>query len=328
MKKVLDVKDLHVYFPTSNGDAQILNGVNISLNEREMLGLVGESGSGKSVLASAILGNVKKPGTIGSGQVILDEETDVLKLSEGDAQKIRGQEIALIAANARGHLNPLITVGQQLSEAYMAHHKCHKKEAWQKAVEMISAVGLTDAELRAKAYPHELSGGQAQRCMIGMALINSPHILIADDATNGLDVTVQAQIMDLILEMIRSRDLASIFITHDLGVIAQCCQKIAIMYCGQIVEYASVASFFDNVAHPYSQILINSLPDRRDAVNVEDNSSFKPDPLNLSKGCLFCERCKYASDRCKTEQPPMFKVSEDHEVKCFMYEDVKDGGIE
>lgn len=326
MSNVLEVKNLHVHFPTSAGNAQILNGFNIELKDHIMLGLVGESGSGKSVFASAVMGNVKKPGVISEGSIVLDEKVSILDLSEDEAQKIRGQQIALIAANARGHLNPLITVGQQLSEAYMAHHKCKKKEAREKAVQMLEAVGLTDAPMRAKSYPHELSGGMAQRCMIGMALINSPHILIADDATNGLDVTVQAQIMDLIMDMVRERGLSSIFITHDFGVIAQCCQEIAIMYCGQIVEHAPVESFFDNVCHPYSRILINSLPERRTAdSNEESTIGLKPDSMNLPTGCLFHPRCKYAQEQCKVDEPGVYEVGEGHCVKCFLYQDGKGG---
>ena len=232
MHEILKVENLRVGFELTKGRSHIVNGLNLTLQEGHLIGLVGESGSGKSVAASAILGYVRKPGVIENGKVIFDESVELQKLNEEQLVEYRGKAIGLIAANARNHLNPLMTVGEQIANVYMAHNSCKKKEAMEKVIAMLKAVGLTDPEQRAKAYPHELSGGMAQRCMIAMALINMPRVLIADDATNGLDVTVQAQIMDLILELLHERNMSGIFITHDLGVVAQCCTEVAIMYCG------------------------------------------------------------------------------------------------
>ena len=226
---------------------------------------------------------------------------DMFKMDPAMLRQYRGSEIALIAANARSHLNPLLRVGDQIANAYMAHNPCPKKEARARAVEMLKAVGLTDPEQRAMAYPHELSGGMAQRCMIAMALINSPRILIADDATNGLDVTVQAQIMDLILELMKVRGMSGIFITHDLGVVAQCCNEIAIMYCGQIVEFAPVNLFFRQPMHPYSRYLVNSLPEYRK--ESKRTSTKAADLTNLPAGCLFQPRCDAACVDCRQAEP-------------------------
>ncbi|WP_066458918.1 ABC transporter ATP-binding protein [Anaerotruncus rubiinfantis] len=316
MHKILEIEDLRVGFHLTHGTSHIVNGLNISLEEGHLIGLVGESGSGKSVSASAALGFVRKPGFIESGRVIFDEKVDLLALSEQELQQYRGSAVGLIAANARGHLNPLMTVGEQISNVYRAHNKCTKKEAWDATLKMLEAVGLTDIGQRAKSYPHELSGGMAQRCMIAMALINSPRVLIADDATNGLDVTVQAQIMDLIITMLRERDMSGIFITHDLGVVAQCCNEIAIMYCGQIVEFAPVEQFYKNPVHPYSRHLLYSLPEYRNAAHKEKMWENNMDPMNLPDGCLFHPRCKFACEGCRVGDIGMVEVEPGHFVKC------------
>ena len=327
MPDILQVQDLRIVYEVAGGISQVVNGLNLNISEHHLVGLVGESGSGKTISASAMLGFVKKPGILKSGRVILDEKLDLLQLSNDKLNRYRGTDIALIAANARSHLNPLETVGDQIANVYRAHNKCSKKEAQAKTIEMLKAVGLTDPEQRAKAYPHELSGGMAQRCMIAMALINSPRVLIADDATNGLDVTVQAQIMDLILELIKTRGMSGLMITHDLGVVAQCCHDVAIMYCGQIVEMASVEDFFANPVHPYSRYLLNSLPEYR----VAGDTSVKAgegllDSLNLPKGCLFNPRCRYANDSCRNAEPVMIEIEAGHFVKCCNVESIQHGG--
>lgn len=326
MKKILEVKNLQTNFYVNKGVSHIVNGLTFSVKEGELLGIVGESGSGKSVAAASIMGSVKKPGRIDGGEVIFDEKVNLLRLSEKKLREYRGKKLSLIAANARGHLNPLLTVGQQISNVYMAHNKCSKKEAWEKTVKMLEAVGLTDPEQRAVAYPHELSGGMAQRCMIAMALINSPDFLIADDATNGLDVTVQAQIMDLITMMMKERGMSGVFITHDLGVVAQCCNEIAIIYCGQIIEQAPVKIFYKNTVHPYSINLLNSLPENKDKKEHQSMGNYVSNPLDLPKGCLFHPRCKYATDQCRTMEPAMKEISENHFVKCHFPEGMRQGG--
>ena len=315
MSTILKVENLHVDFFVKEGVAQILNGLNLEIQKGHLVGVVGESGAGKSVMANAIMGAVKRPGKITEGTVTYGE-TEFLSLNEEALRKAR-KGIALIAANARGHLNPVATVGQQISDVYRTQHKCSKKMGLEKAVEMLRVVGLTDPEQRAKSYPHELSGGMAQRCMIAMALVNSPEFLIADDATNGLDVTVQAQIMDLILHLMEERGMSGIFITHDLGVVAQCCNEIAIMYCGQIVEFSPVEDFFNRTTHPYSKRLVNSLPERRTKDNGDTNMwDYVSDPLNVPQGCLFCPRCKHATELCSKEEPGMQDIGKGHFVKC------------
>ncbi len=316
MHEILKVEDLRVGFNLLKGRSHIVNGLNLTLQEGHLIGLVGESGSGKSVAASAILGHVRKPGTIESGKITFDEKVELGNLSEEELTAYRGKQIGLIAANARNHLNPLMTVGEQIANVYMAHNSCRKKEAMAKAVDMLRAVGLTDPEQRAKAYPHELSGGMAQRCMIAMALINMPRVLIADDATNGLDVTVQAQIMDLILQLLRERNMSGIFITHDLGVVAQCCTEVAIMYCGQIVEFATVEQLFANPVHPYTKHLLNSLPEYRDANVKHSAGDSLIDTMHLPEGCLYHPRCPWMCDRCKQADPAAVEVEAGHLVKC------------
>ncbi|MCI8741993.1 MAG: ABC transporter ATP-binding protein [Lachnospiraceae bacterium] len=316
MHEILKVENLRVGFDLARGRSHIVNGLDLTLKEGHLIGLVGESGSGKSVAASAILGYVRKPGTIEAGKVIFDQTVALHELGEEELVRYRGKEIGLIAANARNHLNPLMTVGEQIANVYMAHNPCKKKEAMERAVEMLKAVGLTDPEQRARAYPHELSGGMAQRCMIAMALINMPRVLIADDATNGLDVTVQAQIMDLILQLLGQRNMSGIFITHDLGVVAQCCTEIAIMYCGQIVEFASVEQLFEHPVHPYTRHLLNALPEYRDASVQTASGEALIDTMNLPEGCLYHPRCPWADKMCTGEDPGSVEVEPGHLVKC------------
>lgn len=322
MHEILKVENLRVGFELTMGRSYIVNGLDLTLQEGHLIGLVGESGSGKSVAASAILGYVRKPGTIESGKVTFDEKVELQKLSEEELVRYRGKEIGLIAANARNHLNPLMTVGEQIANVYMAHNPCKKKEAMGKAIEMLRAVGLTDPEQRARAYPHELSGGMAQRCMIAMALINMPRVLIADDATNGLDVTVQAQIMDLILELLRERNMSGIFITHDLGVVAQCCTEVAIMYCGQIVEFAAVKQLFKNPVHPYTKHLLNALPEYRDASVQTASGDALIDTMHLPEGCLYHPRCPWACGQCRSGDPRAVQVQPGHLVKCCRTGDI------
>lgn len=316
MREILKVEDLRVGFDLLNGRSHIVNGLNLTVKQGHLVGLVGESGSGKSVAASAILGFVRKPGVIESGNIVFDEKVQLQNLSDEELLEYRGKKIGLIAANARNHLNPLATVGEQIANVYMAHNKCTKKAAMEKTVDMLKAVGLTDPEQRARAYPHELSGGMAQRCMIAMALINTPEVLIADDATNGLDVTVQAQIMDLILELLSKRNMSGIFITHDLGVVAQCCDEIAIMYCGQIVEFAPVNRLYKNPVHPYTRHLLNSLPEYRDASSADKAGEARMDTMKLPEGCLYHPRCPFACDKCREKEPEVMEIEPGHFVKC------------
>lgn len=325
MSEILKIENLRVSFELTNGTSHIVNGLSLSVPKGHLVGLVGESGAGKSVAASAILGFVRKPGVIESGNIIYNGTVDLQNLTPSELLNYRGQKICLIAANARNHLNPLETVGVQIANVYMAHHSCTKKEAMKKAVEMLKAVGMTDPEQRAKSYPHELSGGMAQRCMIAMALINTPEVLIADDATNGLDVTVQAQIMDLILELLNKHNMSGIFITLDLGVVAQCCDEAAIMYCGQIVEFSTIQQLFKNPQHPYTRHLLNSLPEYRNSESTFRAAEVPIDTMNLPKGCLFHPRCPMACSTCGCQEPEMLEIEAGHFVKCSNLNSEKKG---
>ena len=333
MGSVLKVEELYTSFQVKQGEAKVVNGLSFEVKEGQLLGLVGESGSGKSVAAASSMGRVRKPGVIKSGRVIYGEEVDILQLPEDKARAYRGKEISLIAANARGHLNPLLTVGDQIVDTCIAHGTMKKKEARAIAVEMLKAVGIPDPQRRFYSYPHELSGGMAQRCMIAMALVNSPRLLIADDATNGLDVTVQAQIMDLIIQMIKTRKMSGVFITHDLGVVAQCCDEIAIMYCGQIVEQAAVGAFYDAPCHPYSVDLMGSLPEKLGDDSQRGSKDTLVSPLCLPSGCMYHPRCRDATKLCRMKMPELCQVSGTHWVRCHHAKQLaekggaKDGGI-
>lgn len=322
MGKILEVSNLKTIFKVKTGIAQVVNNFSIGLEEGHFLGIVGESGSAKTVTAMSIMGSVKKPGEIVSGQVLF-KGTDVSNYSENQMRDIRGNVLSMVAANARGHLNPIINVGVQIANVYLAHHpKATKNEARQKALAMLKAVGINDAEQRYSAFPHEMSGGMAQRVMIAMALINSPQIFIADDATNGLDVTVQVQILDLIMDMIKQKGMSAIFITHDLGVVAQCCDEIAIIYSGMVVEYSEVHEFFKDPKHPYSRRLLYSLPEYSDHYIQAEASKQKPNPIQLPTGCLYHPRCPYARERCKAEVPPEFEYAKGCYARCFYVNDL------
>lgn len=324
MTDILRVEDLRTVFHLKAGQSRIVNGFTLNVQEGGLLGLVGESGSGKTVTAMSIMGKVKKPGEIVGGRVYY-RDVDLRNLSEEQMHKYRGREMAIVAANARGHLNPLLKAGQQIANVYRAHNPgVKRKDAWEKAVHMLKAVGINDAKLRAGAYPHELSGGMAQRVMIAMALVNSPQLLIADDATNGLDVTVQAQIMELIAGMIRREGMSGIFITHDLGVVAQCCNEIAIIYCGQIIEQSAVRDFFAGPKHPYSIKLLNSIPERHQAGAAKGESTDNmPSPLNLPSGCLYHPRCPNAMPECSRREPDDYVLGTRSKVKCFLYQNTE-----
>ncbi len=317
MNGILSIEDLVVQFYVRRGVSRVLNGFHLALEEGELLGLVGESGSGKTVLANALLGHVVQPGKIIRGRIVY-RGTDLRTLDEKElTRRYRGKEIGLIAANARSHLNPLMRVGDLIADVVLAHQGGTRKEAYRKAVEVLRAVGINDPENRLRSYPHELSGGMAQRVMIALSLINSPQLLIADDCTNGLDVTVAAQVMDLFVEMFSRRGSSGILITHDLGLVAQYCGSIAIMYCGQIIERAPVNRFFESPVHPYSVRLLEALPERRKDRMDAAGLGKLPSPLELPEGCLYHPRCAHAQERCRQEEPPLAFLGNGHHLKCF-----------
>lgn len=316
MGTVLKVNNLAVEFDTDDGVVHALNGVDLEIEEGTTLGLVGETGAGKTTLSKAIMGLTQcPPGKITSGE-ILYQGKDLLKLTKDEMQKIRGKQISMIFQDPMTALNPVMTVGEQIAEAIRVHEKLSRVDAVRRACEMMETVGLR-AE-RAGDYPHQFSGGMKQRVVIAIALVCRPHILIADEPTTALDVTIQAQVLELITELQKKMNTANLLITHDLGIVAQTCQKVAIMYAGEILEYGSVQNVLKNPSHPYTIGLINSIP----KIHMKEHrlhpiDGLMPDPTNLPEGCPFSPRCKYATDQCRTSRPKMKTVVGEHTVKCF-----------
>ena len=255
---LLSIEQLHVDFDTYSGKKKVLKGVDLRIDEGEMFGLIGESGAGKSILARSIIRMISFPGIISSGKIIFDDK-NILELEDKEVEKIRGNEISTIVALPKTRLDPLVPVGQQILDVYRTHRMCTKKEAYERVIEILKDTSINDPERRFHSYPHELSGGMAQRILIAMAMITSPKLLIADDATSGLDVTVQAQVLDNMAQMVKEKKSAALIITHDLGIVAQYCKKCAIMYEGKIVEKGNVVDVFLKPQHKYSQKLIGSL---------------------------------------------------------------------
>ncbi|MFF8374643.1 ABC transporter ATP-binding protein [Streptomyces sp. NPDC015661] len=308
---LLEVKDLHVEFHTRDGVAKAVNGVNYSVNAGETLAVLGESGSGKSVTAQAIMGILDMPpGKIPQGEILFRGE-DMLKMSEEDRRKIRGRKIAMIFQDALSSLNPVLTVGYQLGEMFRVHHGMSKKDATVKAVELMDKVKIPAAKARVSDYPHQFSGGMRQRIMIAMALALEPDLIIADEPTTALDVTVQAQVMDLLAELQQEYNMGLILITHDLGVVADVADKIAVMYAGRIVEQAPVHELYKRPAHPYTRGLLDSIP-RLDQKGQELYAikGLPPNLLKVPTGCAFNPRCPKADDICRTEIPALVPVTE------------------
>ncbi len=317
---LLELNDVRTFFKTKRGIVKAVNGVSYSLDSGKVLGLVGESGSGKSVSAMSVLRLLDENGYIESGEITFDGK-DLIHLSKSDMYKIRGNDISVIFQEPMTSLNPVFTVEKQLCEPLINHQGMTKKEAAAKAVELLSDVKIPNPEVVAKQYPHQLSGGMRQRVMIAMALACKPKILIADEPTTALDVTIQAQILKLINELKDKNNTAVLFITHDLGVINQIADDVAVMYCGQVVEMAPAHTIFhDSVhSHPYTEGLMLSIPrlDTPANTRLEAIPGAVPHPLDLPKGCKFAPRCKYATDKCREEEPQLVHVNENHMVRCF-----------
>ncbi|MFI8497963.1 ABC transporter ATP-binding protein [Streptomyces sp. NPDC085524] len=308
---LLEVRDLHVEFHTRDGVAKAVNGVSYSVNAGETLAVLGESGSGKSVTAQAIMGILDMPpGKIPSGEILF-QGTDLLKLPAEEYRKIRGSKIAMIFQDALSSLNPVHTVGAQLGEMFRVHRGMSKKDATGKAVELMDRVKIPAAKARVGDYPHQFSGGMRQRIMIAMAMALEPELIIADEPTTALDVTVQAQVMDLLAELQREMNMGLILITHDLGVVADVADKIAVMYGGRIVENAPVHEIYKRPAHPYTRGLLDSIP-RLDQKGQELYAikGLPPNLLNIPTGCAFNPRCPKAQDICRTDVPVLHQVTE------------------
>ncbi|GEB62284.1 ABC transporter ATP-binding protein [Streptomyces gardneri] len=308
---LLEVRDLHVEFHTREGVAKAVNGVNYSVDAGETLAVLGESGSGKSVTAQAVMGILDiPPGKISGGEILFQGQ-DLLKLKEDERRKIRGAKMAMVFQDALSSLNPVVSVGDQLGEMFQVHKGMSRKDSRAKAVELMDRVRIPAAKERVGQYPHQFSGGMRQRIMIAMALALEPELIIADEPTTALDVTVQAQVMDLLAELQRELNMGLILITHDLGVVADVADKIAVMYAGRIVEHAPVHEIYKAPAHPYTRGLLDSIP-RLDQKGQELYAikGLPPNLLAIPPGCAFNPRCPLARDRCRTEEPPLYDVTE------------------
>jgi peptide/nickel transport system ATP-binding protein len=328
VKNILEVKNLCTSFFTEEGEVKAVNGVSFSVPSGRTLGIVGESGSGKSITSLSILRLIQSPGKIKSGKILFDGK-DLLQLSEKDMRKIRGNEISMIFQEPMTSLNPVFTIGEQISEVYQIHRNLSKREAKEKSIEMLKLVGIPSPEKRIDQYPHELSGGMRQRVMIAMALACNPKLLIADEPTTALDVTIQAQILRLIKELQEKLHMSVIFITHDLGVVAETCDYVAVMYCGKVVEFADVKTLFKNPQHPYTVGLLNSLPrhdiDQEELIAIKGNV---PSPFEMPNGCAFAPRCPHASAMCHTKEPELVPHLENNEIRCWIYSNEWDGNKE
>ena len=316
---LLEVKNLHTYFKTRKGTVKAVNDVSYSLEAGKTIGIVGESGSGKSVSAMSILQLLDGNGYIAEGEVIF-EGRDLTKLSQQDMYEIRGNKISVIFQEPMTSLNPVFTVKRQLSEPFMIHQGMNKKQAEQKALEMLYAVQIPNPEAVLLQYPHQLSGGMRQRVMIAMALACKPKILIADEPTTALDVTIQAQILRLMNNLQKDNGTAIIFITHDLGVINEMADDVVVMYCGQVVEQTSAKVIFTDcpTSHPYTEGLMHSIPRMENVgVKLEPIPGVVPHPLALPKGCKFAPRCKYATAKCMEEEPELLEVTPGQKIRCF-----------
>ena len=317
---LLELRDLHTFFRTKKGIVKAVNGVSYSVEEGKTLGVVGESGSGKSVSAMSILQLLDGNGYIDSGEILF-EGKDLTKVSLNDLYHIRGNQISVIFQEPMTSLNPVFTVERQLSEPFRIHRGMNRKQASEAALKMLADVKIPNPEVVLKQYPHQLSGGMRQRVMIAMALACEPKLLIADEPTTALDVTIQAQILHLMNTLKQEHGTAIMFITHDLGVINQMADDVVVMYCGEVVERVPAKTLFSkNVkfSHPYTEGLLGSVP-RLDttAARLDAIPGAVPHPLNLPKGCKFAPRCKYCTQRCIDEAPSLVKVGEDQEIRCF-----------
>jgi oligopeptide/dipeptide ABC transporter ATP-binding protein len=323
-KNLIDVRGLKTYFFTESGIVRAVDGVDFSVNAGEVLGLVGESGCGKSVTSLSIMRLISQPGKIVEGQVFFHGR-DLITVKDRDMMKIRGNRISMIFQQPQSCLNPVFRVGEQLAEVLYIHRKLPKREGERRAVELLSMVGIPEPESRARAFPHELSGGMAQRVMIAMALACVPELLIADEPTTALDVTIQAQILDLMRNLRSKMDTAIILITHDLGVVAEMCDRVNVMYAGRIVEEADVRRLFQEPKHPYTIALIGSTPvlGQADKELVTIPGSV-PSLVDLPRGCKFAPRCLARVENnltiCTEQEPDLKMIAPNHWVRCWLYE--------
>jgi peptide/nickel transport system ATP-binding protein len=319
---LLEVDGLRTYFDTLAGTVRSVDGVSYTVHAGQTLGVVGESGCGKSVTALSIMRLIPRPpGRFAGGQVRY-RGVDLLKLEEGEMREIRGNRISMIFQEPMTSLNPVLTVGRQIAETVQLHQKVNRAQAMQRAVEMLRVVQIPEPERRAGEYPHQLSGGMRQRVMIALALACNPELLIADEPTTALDVTIQAQILDLLKKLQKELGMGVVMITHDLGVVAESCDRVVVMYAGRKVEEADVVDLFDRPLHPYTRALMASMP----AMNTRSRRlseipGMVPSPHELGRGCAFAARCAYANDRCRAQTPALVDQGAGHVVACFAVEE-------
>ncbi|MCB1518414.1 MAG: ABC transporter ATP-binding protein [Hyphomicrobiaceae bacterium] len=319
---ILSIKDLSTWFDTRAGIAKAVDGVSFELNAGETLCVVGESGCGKSITALSIMGLIPRPGRVVNGQILF-KDLDLLALKEREFAKVRGNRISMIFQDPSSSLNPVHTVGDQIAEVFTLHMGMSDNQAHKAALDVMKAVGIPDPETRMKAYPHEMSGGMAQRIMIAMALACEPEVLIADEPTTALDVTIQAQILDLMRELQEKSATATILITHDLGIVAEMADKVAVMYAGQVVEFADVMSLFENPQHPYTKALMRSIPVIGAEQELLEVIEGRVPPLtNLPQGCRFAPRCAERKEtpdpRCETTPPELVDIGGGHTCRCWL----------
>ena len=319
MPPVLSVQNLRTYFHTDAGTARSVDGVSFDVAAGETLGVVGESGCGKSVTALSVLRLVRPPGRIEPGSRIVFDGRDLLALPERELRAVRGNRVAMIFQEPMTALNPVFTVGDQIAEVPRVHTRVSRKQAWARAVEMLEAVGIPDPARRAREYPHQLSGGMRQRVMIAMALVMNPAVVIADEPTTALDVTIQAQVLELLADMQRRLGTALVLITHDLGVVAEVARRVVVMYAGEVVEEAAVDALFAAPQHPYTEGLLAAVPrwgEQRDTLATIPGTV--PPATAWPAGCRFRERCPYAWERCEREHPPLYDAGAGHTARCHL----------
>lgn len=328
MENVLEIKNLKTYFFTRRGVVPAVDGVNMRIGKGQVIGVVGESGCGKSMTAMSIVRLLSYPGKIVEGEILLEGQ-DLAQASEKRMREIRGNDISVIFQEPMTSLNPVLTVGKQVREAVLLHQKVSKKEARERVIEMFRQVGIPEPEERYRAYPHQLSGGLRQRVMIAMAMICNPKLLLADEPTTALDVTIEAQILHLMKQLQEKRGTAILLITHNLGVVAEICDYVYVMYAGKVVEQADVFTLFREPLHPYTSGLIRSIPKVHEqeggGQRLYTIKGMVPNLLHMPEGCAFCPRCEHATERCRLEKPELYDRGDGHRVRCFLYEPKEEG---
>ncbi len=315
---ILEIRDLEVQYSAGKDTVRAVNGISLTLEKGELLGIVGETGAGKTTTALAVMGLIPNPpGKVTGGQILYRGE-DLLKKSAREMRRIRGREISMIFQDPMTALNPMLTVGEQIAEVIRLHQKCSRADALKKACEMMEVVGIESR--RHNEYPHQFSGGMKQRIVIAIALACNPSLLIADEPTTALDVTIQAQVLDLIEKLRQDHDTSLILITHDLGVVAEICQKVAIVYAGSVIEYGDLDQIYNRTAHPYTIGLFGAIPNFNESVRrLKPIAGLMPDPTRLPVGCAFSERCEHACPQCNAGAVPFTEIEPGHFVRCVLF---------